>query len=281
MTKDDPNRLFFETIYKNLFNELPYDKSVIGTRKDISSITKEDLYRCYNTFYHPSNMVLFIVSNKNPKEVFDIVKRNQKKKKFNDVKIVKKEYDEPLEVKKEKEVVHSNVNETRVGYSLKFDINYFDAKKVEIYDYFTIFFNLLIGELSKFNLDLKTKKIINDDIEYSISTEKANNKEFIIFNIIAVTNKSNKFIRLLEKKLMDKDYDKNDFDIYKKSLLSSLIYQFINTGTIINYLTDEYLFSKKISNENIEIEKSINFNRFKEITDKLIIKNKSIVILKK
>ena len=35
------------------------------------------------------------------------------------------------------------------------------------------------------------------------------------------------------------------------------------------------------NNENILIENTINFDRFKEITDKLIIKNKSIVILKK
>lgn len=281
MTKDDPNRLFYETIYKNLFNDIPYDNTVIGTRKDIKSITKEELYKCYNTFYNPSNMVLFVVSNKNPKDVFNIVKKNQDKKKYKDYKIIKKEYNEKDEVKKEKEIIHSNVSETRVSYSLKFDINYFDAKKVEIFDYFTIFFDLLVGDLSKFNLELKTKKIINDDIEYSISSEKSKEKEYIVFNIAAVSNKANKFIKLLEEKLKNKDYDIRDFELYKKSLLSNLIYQFTNTGTIINYMIDEYLFSKKISNENIEVEKNINFNRFKEITDKFIIKNKSIVILKK
>lgn len=281
MTKDDPNRLFYETIYKNLFNDIPYDNTVIGTRKDIKSITKEELYKCYNTFYNPSNMVLFVVSNKNPKDVFNIVKKNQDKKKYKDYKIIKKEYNEKDEVKKEKEIIHSNVSETRVSYSLKFDINYFDAKKVEIFDYFTIFFDLLVGDLSKFNLELKTKRIINDDIEYSISSEKSKEKEYVVFNIVAVSNKANKFIKLLEEKLKNKDYDIRDFELYKKSLLSNLIYQFTNTGTIINYMIDEYLFSKKISNENIEVEKNINFNRFKEITDKFIIKNKSIVILKK
>ena len=281
MTKDNPNRLFFETINKNLFKKLPYDKTVIGTRKDISSITKEDLYECYNTFYHPSNMALFIVSNKPPKEVFNIIKNNQNKKKFNDVKIIKQEYLEEDEVRKEKEIIHSNVNEIRTGYSLKFDIKYFDAEKVEIFDYFDIFFNLLIGNLSKFNLELKTKKIIKDNIEYTVSTEKTKDKEYIVFTIVAVTNKPNKFIKLLEDKLIKKDYNKDDFDIYKKSLLSNLIYQFNDTNSIINYMMNEYLFSNKIDNENIIIEKNINFKRFKKITDKLNIKNKSIVILKK
>jgi len=281
MTKDDPDRLFYETIYKNLFNKLPYDKTVIGSRRDISSITKEDLYSCYNTFYHPSNMVLFVVSNKNPKEVINIVKNNQDKKKFKDVKIIKKEYEEDEQVRKEKEIIHSNVNETRISYSLKYSLDYFDASKIEIYDYFTIFFNLLIGDLSKFNLDLKTKKIINDDIGHSVSIEKSKNKEYVIFTITAVTDKPNKFIKLLEEKLNDKDYKKEDFEIYRKSILANLIYQFADTGSIINYMVDEYLFSKKIDSENILVEKNINYKRFKEVTDKLIIKNKSIVILKK
>lgn len=281
MTKDDPDRLFYETIYKNLFNKLPYDKTVIGSRKDISSITKEDLYNCYNTFYHPSNMVLFVVSNKNPKEVINIVKNNQDKKKFKDVKIIKKEYEEDEQVRKEKEIIHSNVNETRISYSLKYSLDYFDASKIEIYDYFTIFFNLLIGDLSKFNLDLKTKKIINDDIGHSVSIEKSKNKEYVIFTITAVTDKPNKFIKLLEEKLNDKDYKKEDFEIYRKSILANLIYQFADTGSIINYMVDEYLFSKKIDSENILVEKNINYKRFKEVTNKLIIKNKSIVILKK
>ena len=282
MTKDNPDRLFIETIYHNLYNEIPYDNKVIGTRKDITSITKEDLYKCYNTFYHPSNMVLFVVSNKNPREVFTIVRNNQDKKKFKDIKIKKKEYNEEEKVRKEKEIIHSpNVTETRVSYSLKYDIEYFKANRVEVFDYLNIFLDLLIGDLSKFNIELKTKKIINNDIEYSVSLDRANDTEFIIISIYACSNKTTKFIKLLEDKLSKKDYDKKDFDIYKKSMLSSLIYKFSNTGNIINYMVDEYLFNKKIDNESILIEKDINFKRFKEITDKLIIKNKSIVILKK
>lgn len=282
MTKDNPNRLFFETVYHNLYNEIPYNNKVIGTRKDITSITKEDLYRCYDTFYHPSNMVLFVVSNIKPKEVFTIVRNNQDKKKFKDIKIIKKEYIEDDKVRKEKEIIHSpNVTETRVNYSLKYDIEYFKANRVEVFDYFNIFFDLLVGNLSKFNLELKTKKIIKDDIEYSILLDRTKDKEFIIFSISVISNKPNKFLKLLEEKLIKKDYDKKDFDIYKKSMLSNLIYNFSNTGNIINYMVDEYLFSKRISNDNILIEKNINFKKFKEITDKLIIKNKSIVILKK
>ena len=281
MTRDNPNRLFFETINKNLFTKIPYNNNVIGTRKDISRITKEDLYKCYNTFYNPTNMALFIVSNIDPKEVFNTVRSNQNKKKFNKINIIKKEYEESLEVRKEKEIIHTNVNETRVSYSLKFDINSFNAKKIEIYDYINIYLNLHIGDLSKFNLDLKTRKIIKDDIEHSVSIEKAKDKEYVILTIVAITDKTNQFISLLEEELVKKDYKEEDFNIYKKSMFSSLIYQFCDTSSIMNYMTNEYLFNDKIDGENILVEKNLNYNRFKEIINKLVIKNKSIVILKK
>ena len=49
----------------------------------------------------------------------------------------------------------------------------------------------------------------------------------------------------------------------------------------MNFLVAEYEFNGYISNESLEMEKNINYNRFKEITDKLNLKNKSIVIMKK
>jgi hypothetical protein len=33
----------------------------------------KDLYLCYETFYHPSNMVLFVVGDVNPENIRDIV----------------------------------------------------------------------------------------------------------------------------------------------------------------------------------------------------------------
>ena len=43
--------------------------------EDINSITKEDLYNCYNTFYHPSNMILTISGDVDPKETIDFIKK--------------------------------------------------------------------------------------------------------------------------------------------------------------------------------------------------------------
>ena len=89
MCLDDIGRVFNQAIYKNLFNNIRYDKTVIGSIDDIKSITKEDLYRCYNTFYHPSNMALFIFTNKDELEVLNVVKENQSKKEFKQILLFK------------------------------------------------------------------------------------------------------------------------------------------------------------------------------------------------
>lgn len=61
MYDDNPDwRLFFGLI-ENMYKDHPVKIDIAGTVESISHITKDLLYECYETFYHPSNMLLFIV----------------------------------------------------------------------------------------------------------------------------------------------------------------------------------------------------------------------------
>lgn len=51
-------RLYFGAI-ENMYKAHPVKIDIAGTVESIGEITAEHLYECYNTFYHPSNMVLF------------------------------------------------------------------------------------------------------------------------------------------------------------------------------------------------------------------------------
>ena len=280
MDFDNPNRKFNETILKNLFTSGLYDKTIIGTMDDIKSITKKELYKCYNSFYHPSNMTLLIVTNENEEEIFNLIRNNQKSKNYkNDFKIEKKQYFETDEVKVEKEIIKENVNETRVCYSIKQKLSSFDASKLEVYDYFGILFGMVLGELSDFNINLKKKNITKKDIFYSISSEEFINEEYMIFKISALTDKPDKFISLLEKELNNLKHTENDFNLYKKTIIADFNYDFNNITDIMSFMTTEYEFSGNISNENILVEKGLNYKRFIEVINKLNISNKSIVIM--
>lgn len=78
MYDDDPSwRLFFNML-GGLYHLHPVKVDIAGTIESISKIDKDILYKCYRTFYHPSNMVLFAVGDIDINKVVDIVNNSVK-----------------------------------------------------------------------------------------------------------------------------------------------------------------------------------------------------------
>ncbi len=74
MYLDNPKwRVFFNCL-KGLYHNHPVRTDIAGTVGSIKEITKEDLLRAYNTFYHPSNMVLFVVGDLDMNRVLETVR---------------------------------------------------------------------------------------------------------------------------------------------------------------------------------------------------------------
>ena len=86
MYEDDPYSRLYEGILFNTFKEHPIRNSVIGTTESVNSITKEILYKCYNTFYNPSNMFVVITGKVDKDKVFQIIEENQNNKTFEKMK---------------------------------------------------------------------------------------------------------------------------------------------------------------------------------------------------
>ena len=281
MCLDDKSRLFHETIMKNLYKEVPYNKKIIGELEDINSMTKEDIYKCYNSFYHPSNMALLIVTNEKEDDVLDLIINNQNKKDFKmDFRIIKKEYNEDIQVRNEYEEIIADVKETRIGYSLKFRLRDFNASKREVYDYLYILCGILVGNLSKFNLNLKEKNIIENDIGFSIDDYETSNETFITVHFYALTDKTDEFIKLLEEQLISKSYSKEDFELYRKNIIAEFNYGFNSVNGIMGFMSSEYEFIGRIDNDSIREEINLNYEKFIEVVDKFNLDNKSIVIMK-
>jgi predicted Zn-dependent peptidase len=99
MYDDDPSwRLFFNML-GGLYREHPVKIDIAGTIESISRIDKDILYKCYNTFYHPSNMVLFAVGDVDVDKVAEIVNDSVKTEKRNGE--IKRIYpDEPTKINK-------------------------------------------------------------------------------------------------------------------------------------------------------------------------------------
>ncbi|WP_188454328.1 EF-P 5-aminopentanol modification-associated protein YfmH [Virgibacillus oceani] len=99
MYNDQPDWQAFMGTIKSMFKKHPVMIDIAGTVESIHSITKDDLYTCYNTFYHPENMTLFIAGNFDPDNMMKLIKENQAKKNFAKMDEIKREFpDEPKEV---------------------------------------------------------------------------------------------------------------------------------------------------------------------------------------
>ena len=76
MYDDEPEwRVFFNSL-SAMFHENPVKIDIAGTVESIAKITPEILYKCYNTFYNPSNMLLIMVGDIDMNEALKIVDKH-------------------------------------------------------------------------------------------------------------------------------------------------------------------------------------------------------------
>ncbi len=78
MYMDNPGwRVYFNCL-KAMYNEHPVKIDIAGTVDSIQKINKELLYKCYNTFYNPTNMALFVIGDLSFEEILRVVEKSQK-----------------------------------------------------------------------------------------------------------------------------------------------------------------------------------------------------------
>lgn len=112
-------RVYFGLI-ENMYHQHPVKIDIAGTVPSITQITKEMLYTCYETFYHPSNMLLFIVGAVDPNEMIKTVRENQAAKSYHPQEEIKRFFeDEPAQVAKAQSVRKMSVAMPKVMFGYK------------------------------------------------------------------------------------------------------------------------------------------------------------------
>jgi predicted Zn-dependent peptidase len=105
MYQDHPDWRSYFGLIETMYHQHPVHIDIAGTVESIADITKELLYDCYHTFYHPSNMSLFVVGGVNPEEIMELVRRNQAAKDYKPQGRIQRLYDEePAQVKQKEKI---------------------------------------------------------------------------------------------------------------------------------------------------------------------------------
>ena len=120
MYDDDPAwRLYFGSIAALYVNH-PNNTDIAGTVESVNRITKAELDLCYSTFYHPDNMMLFIVGNIDIEDTMTLIKANQADKEFAPrQEIVRKKVEEPLHIATRYQEIKMDVNVEKLYLSIK------------------------------------------------------------------------------------------------------------------------------------------------------------------
>jgi len=164
MYEDNPQWKVYFNLLKGLYQSYPVRKEITGTVDSIQEITKEILYKCYETFYHPSNMVLFAAGDIDPGQMFDTLikrcKENRSIKKWNVERIFPREpHSVNQALVEEKLAVHRPIfalgfKDTKVGQRGKELLKKIIAQKILL--------ELLLGSSSDLYNDLYEKGLIDN-----------------------------------------------------------------------------------------------------------------------
>ncbi len=276
MYQDIPDYKLEMTLRENIYHNSSRKYDIAGTIKEIKKITKEDLYKCYESFYIPSNMFILITGNFKIEEALEIIKETLEEKEgklLPKIMIPK----EPKEVVKKEETIYENIEVPKIGYAIKVPKSSLNKKGVERDLYLNMITTILFGSSSEFQERMRQKKILNDyDMQWE---EEHSYKTFYFF---ATTTSPEELIHEIDYEWEHLALSKANIDRMKKVWIA-------NEGKMIDHIEktqanffDDIIEYQKIIENRVPLIRKITKKGLEEFLEKIDLSNRSILkMLKK
>ncbi|MFD1990860.1 EF-P 5-aminopentanol modification-associated protein YfmH [Paenibacillus nicotianae] len=175
MYQDNADWRVYYGLLEAMYQKNPLRIDIAGTIESISTITKDTLYECYNTFYHPSNMMLFVVGGVDPATVMEQVRSNQQAKDYQPQGSISRFFEEePVAVGEPWHEVRLPVSEPKCLLGLKEVENGLTGEALQRRTLTTkLMLDLLLGNSTQLYQTLYDEELISDDFgsDYSSTTE--------------------------------------------------------------------------------------------------------------
>ncbi|MDB8792803.1 pitrilysin family protein [Romboutsia sp. 1001216sp1] len=260
MYNDDPDWNVYFNCLKALYVNYPVRVDIAGTVDSIYKITKEELYKCYNTFYNPGNMALFVVGDLEVDKVMDVVKKsnNYDVDKLSH-KIEKFYPNEPKEVNQKEVVAKFPISMPMFNIAFKDDnvgIKGNELLKKEIAT--EILIDIIFKKGSRLYEDLYMSGLINENFGAGFSSQID-----YAFTIIGGDSNNprevkNKILEYVEK-YKKEGLDEKEFERIKKKKIGNFLKYFDSVNFIANNFIS-YKFKDINLLDYLDVLKSIEFS---------------------
>ena len=278
MYDDYPDWKVYLNAMQAMYHNNPIKIDIVGTIDSISKIDKEILYKCYNTFYNPSNMVMVVCGDFEPEKLLEEIKKRLKDTKANGKikrmypeepeSIVKKKIEQTLEVSKpmytigikDKPINNIGDNSDQI---IKKDIA------------LQILLELLVGKSSKLYRKLYDEGIIYGGIGFSHEFSKTYD-HILISGQADDPEKVYSMVKNEIENFKQNGINENDFNRIKKKLYGEYIEEYNDVSDIARMFLSDYMkginsfeYLEKIENIDVEYLTLVLNDVFKK--DKMVI----------
>ncbi|AOF47960.1 insulinase family protein [Tetragenococcus halophilus] len=243
MYQDNPDWQLFFGLLQNLYPKHPLHIDIAGTVNSIDKITADDLYECYQTFYHPSNMILFVVGNIDPQETMSWVKNNQAEKNFTDIREIYRYFPQEttfdINSYSSKTMSVSRPKATLGVRGFQENLPKGDKAQLRFRTAMNLLLQLLLGNTSKNYLRLYQEGIIDDSFGFDFSLERS----FHMADFSSDTGRPEEFLQEIEDILLnfanEEEVNEENLERLKKKMLGKYFQSLNSLEFIANQFTQD------------------------------------------
>lgn len=242
MYDDQPQWQAFMGTVKAMFKHHPVKIDIAGTVESIMKITKEDLYTCYHTFYHPENMTLFIAGNFDEHKMMHLIEENQAKKQFDKMGKIKRTYPkEPVEVNMKDHHINMPVTVPRCTIGIKEVVTELDKDSFLKRDLLQdMVLEYYFSQSGPFYQTLYEEGLIDDSFSFSTTLEKNFGYSLIGSN----TDRPESYAKRVKELLLSTQnatLSEDIVDTMKKKKIGELLQHMNSLETIANQYTHYHM----------------------------------------
>lgn len=278
MYDDYPDWVVYMNAIRNMYKNNPIRIDIAGSIESIYKIDKDVLYKCYNTFYNPSNMVMCFCGDFEPEELMkEVKKRLIEKPNQGEIKRIYEEEPEEIVEKRIEQNMEVSMPLFVIGIKDKLPDKNQDTVKKHIA--IEVLLNMIIGKSSRLYKELYESELLISEpfLEYEFTDNYAH---------IAITGASKNPDKVLEKieeeidRLKQEGLNEEDFDRIKNMLYGNAVKEFNNVSDIVRMFISDY-FKGINSFDYLESYKQTTTEYAYEILKEVFLKEKTVISIVK